>query len=64
MGVTNLVYGRKAIDVQWCTRWRRVKNEVDRYKERMLVKVHNLDRVFFSSYKIEILLYPNLNVMH
>ena len=50
MGVTNLVYGRKAIDVQWCTRWRRVKIEIDRYKERMLVKVHSLDRVFIYIY--------------
>ena len=62
------MYGRKAIDVQWCTRWRRVKIEIDRYKERMLVKVHSLDKVFIYIYiyiyKIEILLYPNLNVMH
>ena len=41
MGVTTLLYGRKAIDVQWCTRWKsEKKNEVKRYKARMVVKVY------------------------
>ena len=40
MEVTTLLYGRKAIDVQWCIRWRgmkkKKKKEVERYKPRMV----------------------------
>ena len=37
MEVTTLLYGRKAINVQWCMRWRkREKKEIERYKPRMV----------------------------
>ena len=56
MEVTTLLYGRKAINEQWCIRWRRVnkkkkkmkKKEVERYKPRMvqLALGINWDKIF------------------
>ena len=58
MDVTTLLYGRKAINVQWCIRWRKSeKKEVERYKPRM---VHpalgiNWDEIFALVSSLEII---------
>ena len=57
MEVTTLMYGRKAIKVQWCIRWRRVKKEVERYKPRMVPPALgiNWDEIFALVSSLEII---------